>query len=728
MENNFCKEAYDWLDGNQLSYDIWNKKYRYNNENFEEWLDRVSGGKEHIRDLIKAKKFLFGGRTLANRGTDRGSYSNCYSHGYIEDSLEGIMDAAKNIAMTFKAQGGQGLSLSKIRPKGSMIAGKFKSDGIVPFMEIFNTVTESVSQGGSRKGALLMSLNINHPEAETFMTIKSDLKKINKANLSVEIDDTFMKKVEAGDTEASRLFNILCEQACKYAEPGVIFTNKFRNYNLMEFVDSYQIETCNPCGEQPLAKHSACNLCSINLSEYVLNPFTQEVQFDWDSFTEDIDYIVEAMDDIIDENLKNHALEEQRNQVAKYRNLGIGIMGIHDMFIKYGFKYGDPLSKDLLKSIVNVLFRTSVLASAKWGMLRGNFPGYEDSIWEASILKKVFKPEEIKDLKKNNHLRNCSLLSVAPCGSIGTMLNVSTGIEPWFSTHYIRNTKSLNGEKEQSYTVWAPVVKQAMDKHWFEDTIVTANDLNYMDRISVQAIVQDVCDTAISSTLNLPKDTTPEDIKKIYMYAWKMGLKGVTVYVDGSRDPILTTNLEESKSKDNKPVFDTITPISRKTFGTTYGATHCKKCACGTLYITTNLDKDGNLVEVFTHTSKGGICQANLNAVTRMISLGLRSGIKIEEIEDQLKGIHCPACQMIKAKGNHVDGLSCPDITAKTIKEFVSKGWKVCKNTEKSLEKCENTDQKPLEKCENKCPECGESIINTGGCISCPNCGYSKCG
>ena len=146
------------------------------------------------------------------------------------------------------------------------------------------------------------------------------------------------------------------------------------------------------------------------------------------------------------------------------------------------------------------------------------------------------------------------------------------------------------------------------------------------------------------------------------------------------------------------------------------------------MYITTNLDKDGNLVEVFTHTSKGGICQAKLNAVTRMISLGLRSGIKIEEIEDQLKGIHCPACQMIKAKGNYVDGLSCPDITAKTIKEFVSKGWKVCKNTEKHLEKCEDTEQKPLEKRENKCPECGESIINTGGCISCPNCGYSICG
>ena len=246
MSNTFDKQAFEWLNENQLSYDIWNNKYRFNNESFDEWLRRVSGNNPEIMRLIREKKFLFGGRTLANRGTRKGSFSNCYSHGYIEDSLDGIMDAAKNIAMTFKAQGGQGISLSKIRPKGSLIAGKFKSDGIVPFMEIFNTVTESVSQGGSRKGALLMSLDINHPEAETFMTIKSDLKKINKANLSMEIDDDFMNKVVSGDKEATRLFNILCEQACKYAEPGVIYTNRFRNYNLMEFVDSYQIETCNP--------------------------------------------------------------------------------------------------------------------------------------------------------------------------------------------------------------------------------------------------------------------------------------------------------------------------------------------------------------------------------------------------------------------------------------------------------------------------------------------------
>lgn len=256
----------EWLNNNQLSIDIWNNKYRWNNETLDEWFKRVSGNDPEIERLIREKKFLFGGRTLSNRGTDKeGSFSNCYSHGYINDSLEDIMDAARNIAMTFKAQGGQGLSLSKIRPKGALIHGQFKSDGIVPFMEIFNRVTESISQGGSRKGALLMSLDIWHPEAKDFITIKSDLNRINKANLSLEIDDAFMEAVINGVTSKEctfyyeggefgytvnpvALFDLLCTNACKYAEPGVIFVDEFRNYNLMEFVPEYQIETCNPCG------------------------------------------------------------------------------------------------------------------------------------------------------------------------------------------------------------------------------------------------------------------------------------------------------------------------------------------------------------------------------------------------------------------------------------------------------------------------------------------------
>lgn len=240
------EKAWKWVNENELSYKIWNNKYRYNNESFDEWLNRVSNKDVEIRRLIYEKKFLFGGRTLANRGTNKGSLNNCYSAGFVPDSLEGIMQTAKDIAMTFKAQGGQGISLSKIRPKGSLINGVYESDGIVPFMEIFNTVTASVSQGGHRRGALMCSLDINHPEAETFMTIKSNHNKINNANLSMEIDDDFMQKVESGNLEANRIFNILCEQACKHAEPGVLFVSKLRSYNLMEHVDSYQIETTNP--------------------------------------------------------------------------------------------------------------------------------------------------------------------------------------------------------------------------------------------------------------------------------------------------------------------------------------------------------------------------------------------------------------------------------------------------------------------------------------------------
>ena len=221
--------------------------------------------------------------------------------------------------------------------------------------------------------------------------------------------------------------------------------------------------------------------------------------------------------------------------------------------------------------------------------------------------------------------------------------------------------------------------------------------------------------------MNLPKDTTPEQIRNIYIEAWKQGIKGVTVFVSGSRDPILTTS-------NSKPIevpsvkFNSISPVSRKDLGVTVGATHCKKCACGTLYITTNLDKEGNLVEIFTHTSKGGICQANMNAVTRMISLGLRSGIKVDEIEDQLKGIHCPACQMSKAKGRNIDGMSCPDIISKTIRQFIDSGWSLCQEYKS------DTPEAPIVVENDKCPECGEPLVRQSGCRSCPSCGFSYCG
>ena len=270
MKDNTKEKLKQWLgEDNQIGMDIWEKKYRYNNESFDEWLDRVSGGDVKLRQLISERKFLFGGRALANRGTNKkGSMFNCYSSGYVPDNIEGIMQLNTNLALTYKAQGGQGVSLSKIRPKGTPIGNEFKSDGIVPFMEIFNTTTSSISQGGARKGALMISLDIMHKEAETFITIKSNEDKITKANLSLEINDKFMDAVQKyydwGETVVIhesreynghpieydvvpiKLYKLMVETVYDWGEPGCIFTNRFRNYNLMEFDDDYQIETCNP--------------------------------------------------------------------------------------------------------------------------------------------------------------------------------------------------------------------------------------------------------------------------------------------------------------------------------------------------------------------------------------------------------------------------------------------------------------------------------------------------
>lgn len=263
----------EWLGmDNKLGQDIWNNKYRFENESFDEWLDRVSNGDDELKQLIIDKKFLFGGRTLTNYNTFNGSStSNCYSSGYAPDDLDGLLELNKNIGLTYKSQGGQGISLSKIRPKGSPLSKGYTTDGIIPFMEIFNTTTASVSQGGSRKGALMLSIDATHKEAETFITIKSKEGKIEKANLSLEIDDEFMNIVENDmnnntktelhkvftydggkvkyDIIPINLFNLLSETAWDWAEPGIIYTNKFRNYNLMEFVDEYEVVTGNPCGQ-----------------------------------------------------------------------------------------------------------------------------------------------------------------------------------------------------------------------------------------------------------------------------------------------------------------------------------------------------------------------------------------------------------------------------------------------------------------------------------------------
>ena len=755
----------EWLGNNQLSLDIWSKKYRYKDETFEQWLDRVSGGNSEIKRLIREKKFLFGGRTLANRGIpNSGSFSNCYSIGYVPDSLDGIMDVAHKIAMTFKAQGGQGLSLSKIRPKGSMIAGQYPSDGIVPFMNIFNTVTESVSQGGSRKGALMMSIDAWHPEAETFIKIKEDLNKINKANLSVEVDDAFMNSLEYGtcrfqeETDYNgiedrcinpgKVFNTICESAWRSAEPGVLFVDRLRNYNLMEFVDDYQIETTNPCGEQPLPKHGACNLCSINVSEYVLNPYTSYARIDYIELKKDIETIVSEMDRVLEENLNRHALPEQKEMAEKYRNVGIGIMGLSDLFIKLGIRYGSADSIGITSNLMKFIFREAVKVSAANGRIYGNFPGYDSKVWNSSIIKNAFSEEEIEELKKQNTLRNCSLLSIAPTGSIGTMLNISTGVEPFFALSFNRRTESMNGE---TYKVEVKAVeeyrKATGNKGNLPSYFITSAEIPWKERINIQAALQEYCDTAISSTVNLPRETTIEDVKELYKYAWKKGCKGITIYRDGSRDPILSVEPTEDKKPSNKISTEIVTQVKSNSLqrgeiikpGDHWlGLKRTLVTGCGTLHCEAFFDPiTGELRECYLSKGSTGGCNNFMISLSRMISLAARGGVGIEAILDQLKSCGvCPSYAVRTAtKKDTSKGSCCPVAVGNALREMHKEIQDIiCACGDNNLIEHStplignpvvvNKQAVELE----ECPNCHEkTLVHTGGCVSCPNCSWTRC-
>lgn len=767
-------EIEEWLGNKQLSLDIWSKKYRYKNENFEQWLNRVSGGNSEIRRLIKEKKFLFGGRTLANRGIpNSGSFSNCYSIGYVPDSLGGIMDVATKIAMTFKAQGGQGLSLSKIRPKGSMIANQFKSDGIVPFMHIFNTVTESISQGGSRKGALMMSIDAEHPQALDFIRIKEDLNKINKANLSVEVSDLVMQTVEANvdkplnfkdenwnleyKSNLVEVFNAICESAWKSAEPGVIFTNRFRNYNLMEFIDEYTIETCNPCGEQPLPKNGACNLSSINVSKYVLDPYTPHARIDYLELKKDIEIIVSEMDKVLEENLDRHALSEQKEMAKKYRNIGIGIMGLAEMFVKLGVKYGSPDSIGIIRNLMKFIFREAVIVSAANGRIYGNFPGYNSKVWDSTIIKNAFTEEEIIELKKQNTLRNCSLLSIAPTGSIATFIGLGgTGCEPFFALSFNRKTDNLNGTYKMEISCVEEYRKITGNKEELPNYFITSMNIPWKERIDVQAAIQEFCDTAISSTVNLPVNITIDEVKELYMYAWKQGCKGITIYREGSRDPILFTesNKEEKISEqisltteNAKLQLEADHSLKRgeivKTGDHWLGLKRTLTTGCGTLHCEAFFDSNtGELRECYLSKGSTGGCNNFMIGLSRMISLAARGGLSIETILDQLKSCGtCPSYAVRQATQKDCSkGSCCPVAVGNALKDMYKEIQEIiCECKEGTLiefqSKKESSEIQLIKDYMlsstislGECPNCHEkTLIHTNGCLSCSSCGYSKC-
>ena len=452
-----------------------------------------------------------------------------------------------------------------------------------------------------------------------------------------------------------------------------------------------------------------------------LAAFVKDGKFDFEDFCESVYIAVEALNDILEEGLPLHPLEEQRKSVSEWRQIGLGIMGLADMLVKLEIPYDSDIARDLCGNIVHAMANQALFMSSKIAEEKGSYTKYDNRVMETTYFRAHADTLTYNTVLRYG-LRNSQLLTIAPTGTLSTMLGISGGIEPIFANSYTRKTESLHGHDE-FYKVYTPIVQEYMDKYGLKDEselpewFATSSDIAPKDRIAMQAVWQNSIDASISSTINLPETATVEDVKDIYMTAWEMGLKGVTVFRSGcKRTGILTTDSKESATSTDEiktPKYNYITPVSRKTIGTTHGDTYCKKCACGTLYITLNRDDEGNVVESFIHTSKGGICQANTSAVNRLVSLCMRSGVKTDEIIDQLKGITCGACTKAMSNGIKLDGISCPDILARTLTEF-------CKPAD---------EKKPIEKPTNQeyCPECGEPIIHDGGCVQCMNCGWSKC-
>jgi ribonucleoside-diphosphate reductase alpha chain len=743
-------ELTEWLGkDNQIGIKMWHSKYQNGDETLDQFFDRVSGGNEEVKRLLMEKKFLPGGRAITNRGVkDGGSAFNCYSSGFCPDDLKGIMQLNTNIALTFKAQGGQGLSMSMVRPKGTPVGNHYVSDGIEPFMEMFNCTTASISQGGSRKGALMISLDIRHKEASKFIRLKANGDKLTKTNLSLEIDDEFMEAVreyyksgtvmkihEVREYEGHKveydivpieLYKLMMQTVYDYGEPGCIFTERFRNYNLMQYDNDYQIVTANPCGEQPLPEGMACNLGSMNLSEYVKNPFTNDARFDYESFLQDVGTAIECLDTLIDENKDRHPLAEQRENSINYRNIGLGVMGYASCIMKLGLVYGSSTAIEFTKDLMNMMFKTAVIASSKLAQEKGTFPKYKPCIFYSDIMQEHFTDAELAAIKEHG-LRNCSLLSIAPTGSISNLLGESGGIEPEFAIEYSRKTESMGGN---TYSMKCKAYREYCEKYGEQKEkpkqFITSSEIAWKDRIDTQSEIQRHVDTAISSTVNLPKDISREEIERLYLYAWEKGLKGVTIFRSGcKRGAVLETKQEPVPEE--RPL-DKYEPITRRTLGKVLsGRTYVMNIACGKLYVTINNDGKGNIVEVFVDSSKGGGCAANSECIGRLASTMCRSGIKIDAVIDSIKGVKCAACSQVKGSGSRrLDGLSCGDAVAKAIEsEYKNNGNKV--NTVKPEEK--KQEENPNSKEYAICPECGEKgLVFEGGCNTCKVCGWSKCG
>ena len=714
-------ELKDW-NLSKLGEDIWHKKYQQNNESFDDWIKRVSGGDPDVAQLIVDKKFLFGGRILSNRGIQgRGiTYSNCYVVKPPEDSIEGIYEAAMKLARTFSYGGGCGIDISNLREKDAEVHNAAKTtSGAVSFMPVFEQTARVIGQNG-RRGALMISMDCDHPDIHDFIDAKLD-NKLEKCNISVKMGDKDMENRED-------VLEHIAHNNWDWAEPGILYWDTIRDYNMLNKFEDFEYAGVNPCAEEPLPAGGSCLLGALNLSAFVEAPFSKTPAFNLPEFKSAVRIAVRALNDVLDEGLPLHPLPEQRESVRDWRQIGLGIMGFGDMLLMLGYNYDSQNALKMIKIIGETLVQTGLDESCKLAQEKGAFPKCDgDKLLDSNFIKWHYENKTIKkDLADRIHtfgLRNSQLFTIAPTGSISNMIGVSGGVEPIFATHYTRKTESLHGE-EKYYDVYTPIIQYMLDNKVIDKlqvkTIATAQNINPFDRVQVQGKWQEYIDASISSTVNLVEDTSEETIFQLYVAAWECGCKGLTVYRAGcKKEGVLTVDKPTTPSENTIQIPIVDTDINNCTAHGTKIMT-----GCGSLWITAYFHNEtGQLCHIFLDKGSKGGCNSFMIGLSRLISLAGKKGATIDEIVDQLNSV--PACPSYATrtatKGDTSPGKCCPSAIANALKQL---------NNNFVINHI--FEQHPVEVEEEKieiakCPICGKDLAHTGGCITCFVCGYSKC-
>ncbi|MBO8160580.1 MAG: vitamin B12-dependent ribonucleotide reductase [Thermosipho sp. (in: Bacteria)] len=680
--------------------------------------------------LMTSLAFLPNSPTLMNAGTPLGQLAACYVLP-VPDSIEGIYGAVAKAAMIHKSGGGTGFSFSSLRQAGAYVKGTGKfSSGPLPFIKVFDEATNAIKQGGKRKGANMGLLRVDHPDIEKFIVAKNKEGEYSNFNFSVGITREFMRAFANGEDyalvephtgktvrklNARAVFEKIVYQAWKNGEPGVIFLDNINAANPTPQLGN--IEATNPCGEQPLLPNECCNLGSVNLVKHVK---VDSGEIDFEKLAETVRLAVRFLDNVITVN--KYPLPEIKEQTLKTRKIGLGVMGFADMLTMLGVPYSAPKAQEIAEEVMGFINRTAHQASVDLAAERGVFPAWEGSLWQEKGIKR----------------RNATVTTIAPTGSISMLAGVSSGIEPIFGLTTI--SKRVDQEFIEINSAFERVARargfwrdslpqEILDNGGscrgikgvpkdVEQVFEISAEIDPEVHVRMQAAFQRHTENAVSKTVNLPNSATVEDVKKIYLLAYELGLKGTTVYRDGSRQSQVLNTSASKKVEAVAAVPKNIKPRPRGK--RLFGVTTSWKTGCGSMFITTNKDEHG-IAEVFARTGKRGGCPSQSIAIGRLASIALRSGVDPKEIIDQLRGIRCPSC--LRANGKS-EVLSCPDAIGREL-EYALQQEEINKEIAVAAEPVKNVGNTDYD----ECPECGlRTLQPDGGCVVCTNCGYSKCG